>query len=60
MGRFEKVLEGKGGVSWMFGLLKEWARCGKLKEVVGMDVGEEGRISRCCDGAGDRLGWWER
>jgi hypothetical protein len=26
----------------MFGLLKEWARCGKLKEVVGMDVGEDG------------------
>ncbi len=26
----------------MFGLLKEWARCGKLKEVVGMNKGEEG------------------
>jgi hypothetical protein len=29
-------------VGRLYGLLKEWARCGKLKEVVGMNEGEEG------------------
>ncbi len=29
-------------VGRLFGLLKEWARCGKLKEVVRMNEGEEG------------------
>jgi hypothetical protein len=29
-------------VGRFFGLLKEWLRCGKLKEVVGMNEGEEG------------------